>query len=384
VQLHLFLLNIAPIYILALQQKTGEHNNYSPPAVKFNIFITKPTYYLIRSGKTMKRNLVFILCLVLMNIGLVYPQSDNTKSNVKSITIGLIGKSQSNPVFVAAYAGARVAAKEIGAKYGVEVIIDWRSPKAENPHEQAQTVEQLSESGIAGIAVACSDADILTPSINKAIEKGTQVVCFDADAPMSKRLAYYGTDDIELGRMLMKELAQVMNEKGVIAVLGGNKSAPNLQRRIQSVVEELKKYPSMELLPNGIFYQNENPEHAAAAVARAQKANPQIEGWIFVGGWPLWMTDAIKWKPGKIKIVACDALPAELEYVKSGHAQVLVAQSCFLWGYKSVELLLSRIIANQLPNNQIIFDTPTRVTKENLENWSLNWKKWLIKEAVNR
>ena len=332
----------------------------------------------------MKNRIILICCLVLIDSGLILAQTNDKKVNAKSITIGLIGKSQSNPVFIAAYAGARVAAKEMSAKYGVEVVIDWRTPKTENPQEQAQAVDQLSRSGVAGIAIACSDANILTSPINKAVDLGTQVVCFDADAPKSKRFAYYGSDNAEFGRALMKELAQVMNEHGVVAIIGGNKNAPNLQRRVKAVVEELNRYPSMKLLPNGVFYHEELPEKAAEVVARAQKANPQIGGWVFVGGWPLWLKNAIKWEPGKVKIVACDALPNELEYVKSGYVQVLIAQGCFLWGYKSVEILLNKIVNNQTPAEELIVDPPTRVTEKNLEEWSLNWKKWLLKEAVNR
>jgi ribose transport system substrate-binding protein len=332
----------------------------------------------------MRHLLVLLISLFLINNGDIFAQNSNNKVNAKNITIGLIGKSQSNPVFIAAYSGARVAAKEIGAKYGVQVTIDWQTPQNENPKEQAQAIERLSRSGVAGIAIACSDANMLTSPINKAVDLGIQVVCFDADAPKSKRFAYYGSDNSEFGRALMKELAQVMNEHGVVAIIGGNRNALNLQRRIQAVKEELKNYPSMSLLPNGVFYHEELPEKASEVVARAQKANPQIGGWVFVGGWPLWMKNAIKWEPGKVKIVACDALPSELEYVKSGHVQVLIAQGCFLWGYKSVEILLNKIMKNQTPTEELIVDPPTRVTKENLDEWSLNWKKWMLKEAVNR
>ena len=332
----------------------------------------------------MKHKLVLLICLIFIIYGQSYAQDANKKGNTKKITIGLIGKSQSNPVFIAAYAGARVAAKELGAKYGVEVIIDWQTPKNEDPQEQAQAVDQLSHSGAAGIAISCSDAKILTPSINKAVDLGTQVVCFDADAPKSKRFAYYGTDDVEFGQMMMKALAQEMNESGVIAMIAGNKNAPNLQHRVRTITEELKKYPSMKLLANGVYYHDEIPEKAANVVTRVQKENPQIGGWAFVGGWPLFMKNGIKWAPGKIKIVACDALPDELEYVNSGQVQVLLAQGCFSWGYKSVELLLNKILMNQSPKEEFIAAPITRVTKENYNEWSLNWKKWLLKEAVNR
>jgi len=332
----------------------------------------------------MKYGLALLICLLLLSCGRIIAQDANKSGEVKKITLGVIGKSQSNPVFMAAYAGARVAAKEIGAKYGVEVIIDWQTPKTENPQEQARSVDQLSRSGAAGIAIACSDAKILTPWINKAVDQGAQVVCFDSDAPKSKRFAYYGTDDVEFGQMMMKELAQEMNKSGVIAMIAGNKNALNLQRRVRTITEELKKYPSMKLLANGVYYHDEIPEKAASVVARAQKENPQIGGWAFVGGWPLFTKNGIKWAPGQVKIVACDALPDELEYLNSGHVHVLLAQGCFSWGYKSVELLLNKILNNQSPKQEFIAAPLARVTKENYEEWSLNWRKWLLKDAVNR
>ena len=338
----------------------------------------------MKGSEIMFKKLIFLVCLVLVNFGQMFAQNANNKGKLKKITIGLVGKSQSNPVFIAAYAGARVAAKEIGAKKGVEVVIDWRTPQTESPQEQARSIEQLAHSGAEGIAVACSDANILTPYIDEAVERGTQVVCFNNDAPSSKRLAYYGLDNAEFGHALMQELAHEMNENGVVAIIAGNKKAQNLQRIVQAVLQELKNYPSMKLLPNGVFYHDELPEKASEVVARAQKEYPQIGGWVFIGGWPLFIKDGIKWKPGKIKIVATDALPSELEYIKSGHVQVLLAQGCFLWGYKSVEVLLNKILYNQAPEKELIVDPPIRVTKENVEEWSLNWKKWLLKEAVNR
>ncbi len=332
----------------------------------------------------MTRRLVWIIVLTVIALAMISAQVKINETDKKQVTIGMIGKSRSNPIFVAAYAGAKVAAKELGAQYGVEVNIDWRTPEAENPREQAQALDQLSRAGTAGIAIACSDAGILTPSINKAVDLGSQVVCFDADAAKSRRLAYYGTDNLELGRRLVKELAGQMGGKGTIAVLAGNKNAPNLQERVRGVIEELKQYPSMKLLTNGVFYHAEIPEKAAETVAKAQRANPQIGGWVFIGGWPLWTENAIEWEPGAVKIVACDALPSELDYLRSGHVQVLIAQGCFNWGYKSVEILLDKILSNKSPANEFISDPLTRVTKENLDEWSLNWKKWLLKEAVNR
>src|ERR1019366_5045497 len=94
----------------------------------------------------------------------------------RKVTIGLVAKSQSNPVFQAAYAGAKDAARELGPQYGVTVTIDWQTPPDEDAQKQAEAIEQLARSGAEGIAVSSSDANTLTPAINKAVGLGAVVM----------------------------------------------------------------------------------------------------------------------------------------------------------------------------------------------------------------
>ena len=297
------------------------------------------------------------------------------------ITIGMVAKSQSNTVFQAAYAGAKDAAKELGPQYGAEVTIDWQTPPDEDAQKQAEAVEALSSGGAQGIAVSCSEAHTLTPAINDAVARGSAVVCFDSDAPHSKRFAFYGTDDTACGKAVMDELAKAMDEKGTIAILAGNQSAPNLQKRVAAVKEELQKYPNMQLLDSsgGVFYHEETPQKAVEALTAAQNANPQIQGWALVGGWPLFTVNALPWPPGQVKVVSVDALPAQLAYLRDGHVQVLLAQDCYGWGYKSVQILLDKIVKNQDPPTVKVIDPLTRVTRDNVDQFAKNWDKWLGK-----
>src|SRR3954470_13943246 len=144
---------------------------------------------------------------VVVALGAALSISSSTFAENKKITIGVVAKSQSNPVFQAAHQGAQDAAKELGAKYGVDVTINIQTPPEEDAQKQAQAVEQLASSGVAGIAVSCSNANTLQPAIDKAVEKGVPVICFDSDSPQSKRFAYYGTDDAECGKRVAIELA---------------------------------------------------------------------------------------------------------------------------------------------------------------------------------
>ncbi len=298
----------------------------------------------------------------------------------KKILIGFIGKSLTNDVFQAAQSGAKDAAKELSEKYNVDVELEIRTPNDEDATKQAEAVEALTRSGAAGIAISCSEANTVTPSIDKAVSKGVAVVCFDSDAPTSKRFAYYGTEDRSCGATIMNELAKSMGEKGAVAILAGNQSAPNLQNRVAGAKEALAKFPNMKLNEPGVFYHVETPEKSAEAVQNAQNANGGIQGWAFIGGWPLFTADALKWSAGSVKVVSCDALPAQLNYVRDGHVDALYAQDCYGWGTKSIELLLNKIVNNQAPADVKVIDPLTKVTKENVEAFSKNWEKWLGKK----
>jgi ribose transport system substrate-binding protein len=305
------------------------------------------------------------------------PAGASAGGGTRKIVIGFIGKSLTNDVFQAAQSGAQDAAKELGAKYNAEVEIEVRTPNDEDATKEAEAVEALTRQQVDGIAISCSDADTVTPSIDKAVDKGVPVMCFDSDAPASKRFAYYGTDDKSCGERSMDELAQAMGEKGTVAILAGNQSAPNLQSRVAGAKEALAKYPNMKLNDPGVFYHVETPEKAAEAIANAQNANPGIEGWCMIGGWALFTSDALKWPPGKVKVVSVDALPAELNYLEDGHVAVLLAQDCYGWGHRSVEILLEKIVNHQAPADARVIDPLTRVTKANAAEFGKNWDKWL-------
>jgi ribose transport system substrate-binding protein len=297
----------------------------------------------------------------------------------KKVLLGFVAKSLSNDVFQAAQVGAADAAKEMGPKYNADVQLEIRTPNDEDATKQAEAIEALARMGAQGIAVSCSEANTVTPSIDKAVSRGVQVMCFDSDAPNSKRFAYYGTDDKSCGERTVDVLAKAMGEKGTVAILAGNQSAPNLQNRVAGAKEALKKYPNMKLNEPGVFYHVETPEKAAEAVQQAQNANPSIQGWAMIGGWPLFTANALKWPAGSIKVVAVDALPAQLGYVKDGYVEALLAQDCYGWGTKSVEILLDKIVKNQSPPDLKVIDPLTLVTKENVDSYAENWKKWLKK-----
>ncbi|HZV36985.1 MAG TPA: substrate-binding domain-containing protein [Verrucomicrobiae bacterium] len=314
-----------------------------------------------------------IFLALVLSLGLAV----SVQAQKKNYTIGLVAKSQGNPVFQAARVGATDAAHDLGQKYGINIKVDWRTPNEEDAQKQAEAIEQLVLAGADGIAVSCSDANKLTDAINSAVDNGVPVATFDSDAPASKRFVTYGVDDIQCGEQVMDELAKVMDGKGVVAILAGNQNAPNLQKRVQGVKIAAKKYPGITI--RDTYYHKETPQDAAAKVEQVMQANPDITGWAMIGGWPLFTDDALKWAPGTVKCVAADALPAELQYLRSGHVQLLLAQQVYQWGYRSTELLIDKIYLKKNPAQVKEISPLMPVTKENVDAFAKNWDKWLPK-----
>ena len=296
---------------------------------------------------------------------------------VRQITIGVIAKSQSNPVFQAARVGAEDAAKELSTDH-LLIQVDWRTPNDEDAQQQANNIQSLVAAGVDGIAISCSDASMVTNAINDAVAKGVAVMCFDSDAPESQRFCYHGIDDVACGKAVMRELAKALGPKGgTIAILAGNQTAPNLQKRVQGVRDEAKSHPGITI--KEVYYHKETPQDAAAKVEQVQTANPDIAGWAMVGGWPLFTDALLKWEPGKVKIVAVDALPAQLPYVEKGIAQVLLAQQVYTWGHRSVELLADKIAHGKDPAAPRDISELIPVTRDNVAEFAKNWDKWLRK-----
>lgn len=316
----------------------------------------------------MNRKRVLLLLLFLIGVAAVAQAQ-------KSYTFGMVAKSQGNPFFEAAHSGANDAARELGAKHHLNLRIDWRTPNEEDAQKQAEMMEQLLLAGVDGLIVSCSDAIKLTDTINKAAGQGVPVVTFSGDAPASKRFVALGIDDFKCGEQTFEELARLLHGKGKVAAIDGNPNAANLQQRSAGFKSAARKSPGIQIVD--IFYHKETPADAVARIEQVMQSNPDITGWGLLGGWPLFTDNALHWTPGTIKCVAVDALPPELNYVRSGHVQLLLSQDVYGYGYRAVEHLVNKVHFKKDPA-RVKDDTPlTLVTKDNVETFAKNWEKWL-------
>jgi len=266
-----------------------------------------------------------------------------TPALAKSYVFAWIPKALNNPVFALGRDGAFKKASELSAKGpdGVDVI--YTGSVASDAAEQVRVMEDIIAKGVDAIGISVNDPTALEDVINKAVEAGIPVMCWDSDSPESKRFTYLGVNNYDGGKAAADLLIRTMGEKGKVALLTGVPGALNLEERIRGFKDGVKDYPGIEIVTTVACYDDINK--GVEVVEEAMLAHPDLNGWFFVGLWPIFAGKGSMplWekasKSGAVKSVAFDTLPVELEYMKDGYLVGLVGQKYWGWGYDTVQML---------------------------------------------
>jgi ribose transport system substrate-binding protein len=297
----------------------------------------------------------------------------SSSSGKKKYRFALVPKMLSNDVFNYGRIAAEKTAKEIAAKEGCDIEIVWQAPAQSNPAEQASIVKTLADQGISGISVSVDQESALRLAIDYAAGLKVPVMTFDSDAPASKRRAFFGSDDAEIGEKLAHHLGGLITKGKVIIQTGTD--APNLALRVKGVQDCFKAhFPGVEVV--NIYKCEDDLKKAVEQITAATSVYPDLAGMVLVGGWAVFGDkglDAVD--PAKVKVVSCDALPKGWQYLENGKCAMLLAQDLWGWGEQSVRLLkdMADGRAPQTGANGRIAGALTPVTKETLEGFKKQW-----------
>jgi ribose transport system substrate-binding protein len=281
------------------------------------------------------------------------------------LRFAVIPKSLDLPVFNYAKIGAE---REAARRGNIEVI--WRASENADQLRQKEILESFITQRVDGIAISCTNGDFLTETINRAMEAGIPVITWDADAPRSKRIAFYGVDDLAAGRILGSQAVRLLGGKGKVAIITSI-GAVNLERRLKGVRDVLAQHPDMPILE--VYDIKEDTVRAAEIIAAGTNRYPDLAAWISVGGWPVFTRNALASVPPQTKVISFDTIPPAPDLLKAGKVQVLLGQKYFGWGSESVRLLAD-IKAGRPPASPIIDSGVDVVTPENVDQYVISWK----------
>jgi ribose transport system substrate-binding protein len=283
------------------------------------------------------------------------------------LRFAIIPKALDIPVFNYARIGAERAAAEIG---NIEIL--WNAPATADQLKQKEILESYITQRVDGIAISALNGDFLTETINKAIDAGIPVTTWDSDAPASKRIAFYGVDDLSSGRIMGEQAIKMLGGKGKVALIT-SLGAANLTSRLNGVKEALAKAPGIQIVET--YDIKEDVIRCAEIISTGSRRYPDLAAWISVGGWPVFTRNALAGvDPSKTKVISFDTIDPALDLLREGRVQVLLGQKYFGWGSESVKLLYD--IKNGVrPPAPIIDSGVDVVTRDNVEEYAQQWKR---------
>ncbi|WP_179135866.1 substrate-binding domain-containing protein [Paenibacillus sp. 32352] len=254
-------------------------------------------------------------------------------------------------------------AEAVASKLGAQLVI--KAPDEANLEQQIRMMENLIKQRVDGIAVSPVNADALAPYINKAVDAGIQVICFDNDAPQSKRAAFIGVNNYEAGRMLASYIDRALDGKGMIIAETGTISYSSIQQRVAGLRDYLARLPEMQLLE--LRTDGDSLDKAIANVEKMIDAHPHFEAYAALDS--LAGSAAILvWKAKGLSqlSVTTSGSPELLDGVMNKQITALMSLQEDAWGDRIIQLLNDACDGKAVQEwNQL---EPTFVTQQSLKS----------------
>jgi ribose transport system substrate-binding protein len=263
------------------------------------------------------------------------------------------GKDTSNQEYIYVSAMGNLEffnAHKYGWKWAGEALgvkASYVGPAEYDMNAMVAAFDQAIAKKPAGICVFAVEP-VLKPSIDKAVDAGIPVVTILGDLPDSKRLAFVGSYQYDLGYTGGKAIAEALGGKGKVAIL----SIPGVQMfddREQGYRTAFKEYPGIEVVQIG---DTKADTVTAVSVAKdIMQRQPDLAAFVgtdSTGG--IGAGTAVKeaGKIGQVKVVAMDRNSDVLQLIKEGVLTGTVAQDDASMAFNCM-VVLYNYVNNQAP-----------------------------------
>jgi fructose transport system substrate-binding protein len=150
-----------------------------------------------------------VAIVALLAAGCSGRSSSSGSSQSGQVQVGLITKTETNPFFVKMKEGA---AKEAAAK-GAKLLTAAGKFDGDNA-SQATAIENMVAAGVKGILITPSDTKAIVPSIQKARDKGVEVIALDTPTdPQTAVDALFATNNFQAGVLIGQYAKAAMGGK---------------------------------------------------------------------------------------------------------------------------------------------------------------------------
>lgn len=247
------------------------------------------------------------------------------------------------------YISIKCAAQAEAKKFGYQVSM--QGAKKFSADAQTPIVNAVANKKPAGVLIAPTDDVAMANPMKRLKAAGTKVVEVDTSLrDKSIAVSSVSTDNLAGGKKAADTLAKLVGKKkGSVLVLNTVAGTSTTDAREQGFAKELKKYPNLTMLPQQ--YTNNQAQQASSKVSQTLAAHPDLVG-IFatnlITGQGAGGALRSAGKTGAVKLVGFDASPVEVNGLRNGTFQALIAQDPASIGRKGVDQVVNAIKGKQV------------------------------------
>ena len=252
---------------------------------------------------------------------------------------------------------------------------------------EAQIIQDLlGNPDTAAMAISPSNAKLIAQTLKTAAPT-IPIMTIDADLAKEDsalRMTYLGTDNYLLGHKLGDYLKAAKPNGGTVCLIEGNPGADNILRRAQGARDALTGKDGLAALAGEggwtevagcpVFI-NDDGVKGVQSMNDILAANPKLDAFAIMGGWPLFMApqpyrDFTKPLADRIAkndfvIVAADTIGDEVAIAKEGLVTALVGQRPFEMGFKAPTTMIALIKGEKVDDP--VFTGLDECTKDNAD-----------------
>lgn len=275
----------------------------------------------------------------------------------------IVVKGLDNPFFEAIHQGCLKWNKENpDAKY--ECFYTGPASTSDEAGEAQIIQDVLGKADTAAIAISPSNAKLIAQTLKTAAPT-IPVMTVDADLAKEDaalRKTYLGTDNYTMGYKIGEYIKEKKPHGGTICTIEGNPGADNILRRAQGMRDALTGEKGLAALKGEggwteiagcPVFTNDDGAKGVQAMTDILAANPKLDAFGIMGGWPLFGAPqpyrdlfkpmAAKIASGEFVIGAADTIGDEVAIAKEGLVTALVGQRPFEMGYKAPTVMIELI-----------------------------------------
>lgn len=246
----------------------------------------------------------------------------------------LVASNLKLPYWQAVQEGFKDAAEQY------KVTADVMGPDGYDPAAEVDAFDDAVRSRPKGILVSAGDAEKIGPAIRAAVQKGVPVITVDSDAPLSSRLYFIGTNNLEAGRLGGRRLVEALHGKGNVVVFS-IPGQPNIDERLKGYQDAIAGSPGIKIVQVVATGGDSNSAFDATQQALAKTGAEKVNAFVCLeSSSGNAVAEVLKRTNTTDRtLIAMDVTPETLTLIGDGAIDSTIAQKPYTMGFVGLKAL---------------------------------------------